>query len=162
VDLNLDTLKQEILGYLGQGGFIVFRSTPGGLDGLPMVVWDSERYPDYQMFLDTARQAGSKMVLFASREFEESEVEEALEELEVCELSREERRDLEQRLRQARGYVGITCSLELAFDFESRLFVYELRPDWYEDFLNACDEIAAEGPEDSEEDGDLGGYFSRN
>jgi hypothetical protein len=36
MDLNLDTLKQEILEYLEQSEFAVFRSAPGGLEGLPM------------------------------------------------------------------------------------------------------------------------------
>ena len=55
MDLNLDTLKREILGYLEQAEFAVFRSSPGGLEGAPtMVLWDTENYPDYQMFLDVA------------------------------------------------------------------------------------------------------------
>src|ERR1700689_5506269 len=33
VDLNLDTLKQEILEYLGKSGFAVFHSHPGGREG---------------------------------------------------------------------------------------------------------------------------------
>ena len=40
MDLNLDTLKQEILAYLEHSEFAVFRSAPGGLEGLPMVLWD--------------------------------------------------------------------------------------------------------------------------
>src|SRR3989442_6803917 len=77
VDLNLDTLKHEIVEYLDGSGFAVFRNHPGGLDGLPMVTWDTERYPDYQMFLETARKVGCKMILFASRDFEEVEMEDA-------------------------------------------------------------------------------------
>ena len=69
MDLNLDTLKREILGYLETSGFAVFRSHPGGLESLPMVTWDTERYPDYQMFLETARKIGCKMILFAARDF---------------------------------------------------------------------------------------------
>ena len=37
----------------------------------------------------------------------------------------------------------MTCSLELAFNHDSRLYVYELQPDWYEEFLSIEDEIAA-------------------
>jgi len=70
MDLNLDTLKQEIVAYLENSEFAIFRSAPGGLEGLPIVLWDAERYPDYQMFLDTARKTGAKMILFASREFD--------------------------------------------------------------------------------------------
>jgi len=163
VDLNLDTLKHEILEYLEGSGFAVFQSRPGGLEGLPMVMWDCQRYPDYQMFLETARKAGCKMILFASRDFEEAEMEEALEQLDECELPAEERVELERRLRGARGYEGVTCSLELAFDHHARMHVYELRPDWYEDFLTVCDEIASHLPvEEEEEDDPLGGFYSNN
>jgi hypothetical protein len=164
VDLNLDTLKREIMEYLESGGFAVFHSSPGGLEGMPMVLWDSARYPDYQMFLDVARKADVRMVLFASREFAASEIDELLEQLEECELTREERRDYEIRLRDLRIYEGVTCTLELAFDLDSRLYVYEVQPDWYDDFLNLDEEISARLAGDEEfEDGDsLGGYFSRN
>jgi hypothetical protein len=163
VDLNLDTLKREMVEFLESSGFAVFRSQPGGLEGLPMVMWDCQRYPDYQMFLETARKAGCKMILFTSRDFEEAEMEEALEQLDECELPVEERVELERRLRGARGYEGVTCSLELAFDHHARMYVYELRPDWYEDFLTVCDEIASHLPvEEEEEDGSLGGFYSNN
>jgi hypothetical protein len=163
VDLNLDTLKREIVEYLDSSGFAVFRSHAGGLDGLPMVTWDTERYPDYQMFLETARKTGCKMVLFAARDFEETEIEDALEQLDECEISTEERLDFERRLRAMRGYEGITCSLELAFDHHARMYVYELRPDWYEEFLGICDEISSHLPEElDEDDASLGGFYSNN
>jgi hypothetical protein len=164
MDLNLDTLKQEILAYLEHAEFAVFRSAPGGLEGLPMVLWDAERYPDYLMFLDTARKTGAKLVLFAAREFQASEIDEAVDQLEQCDLSREERRDLENRLRALREHLDLTCSLELAFDHHARMYVYEVRPDWYDEFLAIGDEIAAHLPEAEVQDEDDGsfGYFSNN
>lgn len=164
MDLNLDTLKQEILGYLEHSEFAIFRSAPGGLEGLPMVLWDSERYPDYQMFLETARKTGAKLILFAAREFESSEIDESIEQLEDCDLSREERRGLEDRLRELRVHEGVTCSLELAFDHHARMYVYEVRPDWYEEFLNIGDEISVHlpGGDDGEDDDGSFGYFSKN
>jgi hypothetical protein len=163
MDLNLDTLKQEIVGYLEHSELAIFRSAPGGLEK-PMVLWDSERYPDYQMFLETARQTGAKMILFASREFDAAEIDEAVEQLDECDLTREERRDLEARLREMRVHVGVTCSLELAFDYQARLYVYEMQPDWYDDFLSIGDEIAVHMPEGEgdEEDDSSFGYFSNN
>jgi len=163
VDLNLDTVKREILEYLESSQFAVFRSHPGSLDGLPMVTWDIERYPDYQMFLETARKIGCKMILFASRDFDEAEIEEALEQLDECELGTEERLDIERRLRGMRGYEGVTCSLELGFDHHARMYVYELRPDWYEEFLAVCEEITCHLPvEEDEDDGTIGGIYSNN
>jgi hypothetical protein len=163
VDLNLDTLKQEILEYLGSTGFAIFHGTPGGLDGLPMVLWDTERHPDYQMFLEVARQTGVKLILFASREFEAGEVDEVVEQLDDCELSREEYRGYESSLRDLRVYEGVTCTLELAFDYNSRLHVYEVQPDWYEEFLGIEEELMARMTDDDvAEDDSLGGYFSKN
>ena len=164
MDLNLDTLKQEILEHLESAGLAVFHSSPGALEALPMVLWDTEHHPDYQAFLDVAQKAGSKIILFATREFETSDVDDLLEQLEECEFTREEQRDFESRLREMRIFVGVTCSLELAFDYNSRLYVYEVQPDWYEDFLGVEDEIVSRLVEDEEEDeGDsLGGYFSKN
>jgi hypothetical protein len=168
VDLNLETLKQEIVDYLAASDFAVFRSHPGGLESLPVITWDAERFPDYRMFLDTARKAGQKLILFASRELEQEEVDEALEELEdATELTREERREFEGRIRTARRYVGSTCALEMAFDYNSHLYVYEIQPDWYQEFLEASEELSTMlglNEEDVESDGSdgLGGFYSNN
>jgi hypothetical protein len=164
VDLNLDTLKREILDYIDSAGFAVFRSSPGGLEGLPMVLWDVEQYPDYRMFLDVAAKTGSKLLLFAAREFSNEDLDQLQEQLDECGLTREEMRSYQARLRDLRAYEGLTCSLELAFDCSSRLYVYELQPDWYDDFLALEDEISSRFAEENDLDsGDsLGGYFSKN
>ncbi len=165
MDLNLETLKGEILVHLESSDFAIFRSHAGALEGLPVITWDTERYPDYRTFLETARKAGEKLILFASRELAEEELEEILEELEDTEFTREERRDLESRLATAHRHIGETCVLELAFDHRSHLYVYEARPDWYEDFLDACEEINSVMPsvegENTGTEG-LGGFYSNN
>ncbi len=58
----------------------------------------------------------------------------------------------------------MTCSLDLAFDHHSRLYVYEVQPDWYEDFLSVEDEVVSRmaDEEDLDEGDSLGGYFSKN
>lgn len=164
MDLNLDTLKREILEYLETAGFAVFRSSPGGLEGLPMVIWDVEHHPDYQAFLDVARRAGVKLILFAAAEFESADLDELLEQIEDCDLPREEQHDYQSRLRELRSFEGVTCSIEIAFDYQSRLHVYEVQPDWYEEFLNLEEEITARFSDEGDlEQGDsLGGYFSKN
>jgi hypothetical protein len=162
VDLNLDTLKREIVEYLNAGGFAVFHSVPGGLEGQPLVLWDSERHPDYQMFLEVAQRAGISLILFATREFEAADLDEMMEHLETSDLPRDERRDYESRLRELRVYEGVTCSLELAFDYNSRLHVYEVQPDWYEEFLGIEEELMAHMSDEDESDDSLGGYFSKN
>jgi hypothetical protein len=166
VDLNLETLKNEILGYLENSDFAIFRSHPGGLDGIPVIAWDTERCPDYRAFLDTARKVGEKIILFASSEMEEQELDDALEELMETEFTREERRELEVRLAKAQKHIGDTCSIELAFSHDSHLYVYEMSPDWYDDFVDACDEISSVLPLDDAGEGTgsdgLGGYYSNN
>jgi len=165
VDLNLDTLKREILEYLEASGLAVFHSSPGGLDTHGMVVWDTERHPDYQTFLDVAIKSETRIVIFASREFQASDIDDLTSQFDDLELTRDEKRDYEKRLRAMRGYEGVTCSIELAFDYHSRLYVYQMQPDWYEDFLGVEDEILSliSGPEDVDDDDEpLGGYFSKN
>jgi hypothetical protein len=163
VDINLNTLKRDIEEYLERAGIAVFRGISGGMEGLELILWDVEQYPDYQMFLDTARKAGAAMVIFATSEFEGEDVDEAMEQLEECEMDRDERRELESRLRELRAYEGVTCTLELAFDHQNRIYVYEIRPDWYDEFLGIEEEIMAHLPAEEDIGGDsLGGYFSRN
>lgn len=163
MDLNLDTLKREIVDYLEASGLAVFHSSPGGLEGLPLVLWDTENYPDYQTFLAVAQKCGVHLVLFASREFDTDDIEDLTARLEDCELTRDERRDYESRLRDLRIHSGVTCSIELAFSHDSRLYVYEVQPDWYDDFCAIEDEVMERIAGDEHDEGDsLGGYFSNN
>jgi hypothetical protein len=164
VDLNLDTLKREILEYLNASGVAVFHSSPGGLEGQPLVLWDTERHPDYQMFLEVARKSDTRVVIFASREFQATDMDELIAQLDDLDLTREDKREYEARLRDLRVHEGVTCSLELAFDYHSRLYVYEMQPDWYDEFLTVEDEIMSliADHDDMSDDEPLGGYFSKN
>ena len=164
MDLNLDTLKREILEYLNASGVAVFHSSPGGLEGQPLVLWDTERHPDYQMFLEVARKSDTRVIIFASREFQATDMDELIAQLDDLDLSREDKREYEARLRDLRVHEGVTCSLELAFDYHSRLYVYEMQPDWYDEFLTVEDEIMSliADHDDMGDDEPLGGYFSKN
>ena len=167
LNLNLEALKTEILDYLAASEYAVFHSYPGGLEGLQVIMWDTEQFPDYRGFLDTAHKLGQKLILMASRELEEAEISEAVEELEEADMTRDERRDFESRMREARRHAGNVCSLELGFDHGSHLYVFELRPEWYEDFVDACDEIemmlpASDGPEGGSHGGLGSGFYSNN
>lgn len=164
---SLDALKREILEYLDSGGLAVFHSTAGGLEGMPIVLWDVEHHPDYREFLEAAKKSGSHIIIVAARQFESSELDELLEQMESCEFTREEKRDYERRLKDMYVFDGVTCSLELAFDLNSRFYVFELQPDWYEDFVSIEDDVVSRLSEDEEETGhghddSLGGFFSRN
>lgn len=162
MDLNLDKLRGEITQYLQSSGLHVFHGTPVPVESMPSAVWDTERYPDYQMFLEVAKNAGAKVIMLSWREFDEGEIELAKEELEEAELSKEERRDYERKLRDFRSFAGATCDLLLAFQLDARLYVYQLRPDWYDEFGDITDEISMSVPSDDEDDDGLDGYFSKN
>ena len=163
VDLNLETLKREMVAYLAASEFAVFYSDPGGLKGMPLVLWDVERYPDYQMFLDVARKAGVKLVMFGSAEFDAADLDEMQEQVEEGDFTREEQREYQARIRKLRVHKGAICSLELAFDLNSRLYVYDVQPDWYDEFCDLDEEIVARTADsDTEDDESLGGFYSKN
>ena len=127
------------------------------------MLWDTERHPDYQMFLDVALKSEARVIIFASLEFLAADTEDLLAQLDDLELTREEKRDYEKRLRELRIHEGVTCSLELAFDYHSRMYVYEMQPDWYDEFLSVEDEIMSLMADDDEDDDEpIGGYFSKN
>jgi len=166
VDLNLDNLKTEILDYLNASEFALFRSVPGALDTMPLIEWDTESVPDYRIFLDAARKAKREIIFFSAREFEEDEITDATEELEALDLTRDERRDYERRIRDSKRHLGAVCYLELGFEYNTHFYVYGAQPDWYSEFLETCDEITSLSPdtnpfgEDPEALG--GGFYSNN
>src|SRR5216110_1940874 len=104
LDLNLDTLKREILDYVESREFAVFRSAPGMLDGAQMVLWDAENYPDYQMFLETASKLGIKLILFATREFGAEDIDDLVDQLEALAMDRDDQREYEVRLSKLRKF----------------------------------------------------------
>lgn len=167
MDINLEALKTEILEFLEGSNFAVFRSMAGGLDQMKVVTWDTDRFPDYRQFLGIAAKVGVKLVLFASRELAEEEVSDADDELAELALEEKELRDMERTIKTARRHIGETCALEIAFDHNSHFYVYEARPDWYEEFLDTCEELTTvfpPGVEGNVDEGDegLGGYYSNN
>jgi hypothetical protein len=52
----------------------------------------------------------------------------------------------------------------LSYDHQGRLYFFDLHTDWYDEYLDLHDELVASLPEPSEEqdDGPVGGYYSRN
>ncbi len=162
---NLDTLKGEIDNYLEEQQFAVFRGFPRTLDTLPLVYWDCDRYPDYKAFLATAKAAGAKLVVYHQHEFSAEQVDSALDKLAECELPRDESRIMERRLKEMRVYDGFTCALELSFDHQGRIYVFDLRTEWYDELSDLLDEIhmLVSGPgEEEDDDSPMSGYFSKN
>jgi hypothetical protein len=161
---NLDTLKDEVERYLAEQGFNVFFGHSRLLDTLPIVYWDCDRYPDFRKYLGVARTAEAKLVVFHSREFTRNVIDDALDRLEAAGMAQDESRPLERRLKELRKYEGFTCALELSFDYEGRIYVFDLTTDWYDELSDIQEEIDLNSIDDDDEDeeGPLGSYFSQN
>ncbi len=160
---DLETLRTEMEAYLKQYGIAVFHGYHRMVDSMNQVLWDTGRHPDFREFLQTAREAGVRLIVFNHRAFSLDQVDEALDELEDADLLREEKRSYENRLRQLQAYEGFTCSVELSFTADGRLYSFESHTDWYEAFTDILGELDAAAQEHEDEpDDSIGGYFSNN
>jgi hypothetical protein len=160
---DLEKLRSEIEAYLQASGIPVFYGYHRLPDAMLQVSWDTEHHAGFREFVDAGRSAGAKLMVFHQQAFSLDQIDEALDQLEDCELTREEKRQYESRLRQLQTYEGFTSSLELSFTFEARVYLFEVHTDWYESFTDILGEIdAATEQDDSSQDGSLGGYFSNN
>ncbi len=160
--LDLESLRSEIQAHLNELGIAVFHGYHRMPDALNQVAWDTEGHPDFKDFLGTARRAGAKLIVFHQEAFSLDQIDEALDELEDSDFTREEKRNFETRLRQLQGYEGFTCKLELSFCVESRVYLFELHTEWYETLNDILAELEAASEEEEQDDGTLGGYFSNN
>jgi hypothetical protein len=158
---NLDTLKTEIEQYLEESGLAVFYGYSRALDSAPTVYWDCDQYPDYRRFVQAARTAGARVMVFHQRTFMSEQVDDALEQLAAGNLARDEYREFERRLTGMRGYDGFVCAIELSFDHQGRVFLFDLRTEWYDELTEILDEIQVL-TSDTEDDPTMGGYFSKN
>jgi len=161
---DLEKLRGEIEAYLRESDMAVFHGVHRMPDALFQVTWDVDRHADFHEFVDTARAAGIKLIVFSHHAFSLDQIDSALDQLEECDFTREEKRQYENRLRQLQGYEGFTSSLELSFVLDGRIYSFEQHTDWYETFTDIVSELdaALEEEEDVDEDGSLGGYFSNN
>jgi len=161
---NLDTLRTEIREYLESRNIAVFHGVSRGAEEVT-VYWDMQRHPDFREFVSAAEAAGIRLITLHAEEFSDDVIDDALERVDESALSREERRTTEARLREMRGYTGFVCQIELTFDLGSRVYMFELRTDWYNelnDLLYSVDD-AFEGEEEGDGGDALGsGYFSKN
>jgi hypothetical protein len=163
MSLNLDELKTEVLKYMEAEGFVVFHGYSRLAEADSFVAWDTDRLPDYRVFLGAAKNAGVTMVVYHFREFSATHLEDAEDRLEDSDLTPEERRGIERRLRDLHNYEGFTCALELSFDYQGRVYLFNLRSEWYDDYLDLIEELDAAMPEeDEDEGGSMGDYYSNN
>ena len=161
---NLDILKPEIELYLEEAGMAVFYGYTRPLESAPAVYWDCEQYPDYRLFVQCARSAGAKLIVFHQREFFSEHIDEALEKLHACELPPQDSRRFEEQLTDLRAYEGSVSAIELSFDHEGRVYLFDLRTEWFDEFAELIEDIhlLIPDPTDSDDDSPISGYFSRN
>ncbi len=160
---DLEKLRSEIETFLEQSNMTVFHGAHRMLDALLQVSWDTERHADFREFLVAGKSAGVKLIVFNQQAFSLDQIDGALDQLEECDFTREEKRQYESRLRQLQTYEGFTSSLELSFTLDARVYLFEVHTDWYEAFTDILGELdAAVTEEDVSENGPLGGYFSNN
>lgn len=161
---NLEALRAEIPEYLDSRELIAFRGYTRSPNDAAVVEWDCERFPDYKAFVAVAEKLGVKLIVFRDQEFHEFLVEAALEDLEDSDLPFDDRRDLERRLREFRNYAGFTCAIEMTFEYQSTLYSFELRTEWYRDFQQLSDELDTfiDDGDGGEDEPPIGGYFSHN
>jgi len=159
---DLDTLKPEIEKFLEQAGLTLFYGYSRSVETALAIFWDCEAYPDFRRFVETAQSIGTKLMVFHQREFLAEQVEDALERLAGSELSGDEARGFEERINELRVYEGSICAIELSFDHQGRVFLFELRTDWLNELNEMLEEIEVMTPEANDDDTPMSGYFSRN
>lgn len=160
--LDLETLRTDIQAYLDEAGIPIFYGYHQMSDTLNQVVWDTELRPDFRQFVTTAQKAGAKLFVFHHQAFTLDQIDEALDQLEETDFTRDEKRSFETRLRQLRAYEGFTCSVELSFSLDRLIYVYQVHTEWYDALAEILAELDVATEEEEEDDGQLGGYFSNN
>jgi len=163
--LNLNSLRAQIEEHLQSRGIAIFQSLPRAGDPTSTIYWDTARYPDYEAFLAAADAAGVRLVTVFARELDDEMIEDTLNQLSELDIDRDERRGLEKRLKEMRAYTGFTGEIELSFDIDSRVYVFDLLTDWYADLQDLIEHMELLDAEDEDEEDDMplgGGYFPRN
>ena len=75
---------------------------------------------------------------------------------------REEKRELSRRIEELALYEGFLCAIELSFDYDGRVYVFDLETEWYEEWHEIMDEIEDAMPDDEEGSGGPYNLYSNN
>jgi hypothetical protein len=155
-------MRAEIQEYLESRGLAVFHGYPRNFDAVPAVYWNTAAHTDYRAFVGAAEAAGVKLITLYANEFNAALIDEAIEHLDDPDMPQEERRGVEKRLRQLRAYAGFTCQIELSFDLAPRVYVFDLRTEWFQELGRLLESIDDSFEEDDLHEEPPSGYFSQN
>jgi hypothetical protein len=128
----------------------------------PAVNWNEAHGGDWKALLECASSLGAKVLYLDWAPFEQSEIDDAVADLEA-ELANDEAEDdevasIKKEIDQLRGFkkrVALTCIIDLAFVVEGTVHLYQKTTDWYDEFCELVpddeddDEYAEEEPEDT-------------
>jgi hypothetical protein len=163
---SLDTLKQEIVRELEDGGFATFHGEARGANEETAVFWDTDAYPDFRGFLRCAAKLGVALIVLHTRVFREDEIEDALQDLEESVIDGDEKEEMASSLREMNAFMGLVGAVDISFDYQGRTYFYYVESDWYREFLDVRDEIDVmtfgSSFNEEEPDDSMGGYFSKN
>jgi hypothetical protein len=162
---DLDSFAKEFEREAAARGFVLFHSYRRGLDDGVTTYWQVETHPDIKGFLDAAEGLGVRVLAYSCHRFGASIIDDTLERLEECDLPFEDRRDYENQLKRLRAYEGFVSDMEISFDYQHRTYLYDLETEWHREFMELLDEIhemAFPSDAEDEDEGPVGGYFSRN
>lgn len=158
---QLDQFRTQAAQAIRDQGLAIFYGLSRLMDSLPMVHWDVTQHPSVDEFLETAKQAGARMIVVHEREFLPEHLEDAMDQLEEANPSPSERAEFERRIKALRRHEGELCMVELSFDLGNRIYVFTAQTDWYEDLTDLMDELESMIDEQGPDSG-MTGFFSPN
>jgi hypothetical protein len=152
-----------MLDYIRHVGLPVFH-TYSPLEDEGVMFWDNEAFPDWRQFVDVAKESGARLIVFASQQLDESDLEQAFEKLEECEMNSEERRSYATQFELLRKYVDQTSWIRLAFEHAGQWLACEFVAPWQDEYDSAMDDLDTFLPfqVDEEDEEPDRGLFSRN
>lgn len=170
--MDLDKLKTAAADHIAELGMVLYHGVTRITDEGRIMMWDTRQHPDHKEFLESAAKLGIKLIVMHVRELTRELLDDMKDELEDSTLPPVERRESEKRLKALRPYVGFTSTIELSFDYNETVYLFETHSEFMEEILSIMGELDMSidpsddpNPFDDDEDDQTpprGGFFSRN
>lgn len=146
----LSTTVKDICDLTAKLGLVIFYGWAYDEDA---ITWNEEHGGDWNKFIETAKALGAKLIYLNWAQFEEFQVDEALEKVigEAEESPDSERPEVEKRrleIEKYRDKVGLTVVIDLAFTSEGVFHTYQSFAPWFVAF----EDLTPEEDGDEEEE----------